>query len=199
MGGPHQFTCFCLHCTICHKTINIFGFNFFPFGLAWFVWYRSISLIIIAIKQDFSTTKIRPKKESMTFEFNHKTYLAFIKIDEDLWSNQRYPEVSSHYRKNIYKKRHTRHNKCIKYQRPENIHRHLLLVGHKFSNYKVAEKKWRMEWNGSTMVLIMIGVRSFECSFLHRSFWCSWLLFIHVIDLFLTTQHDDRIRRIGGA
>lgn len=25
---------------------------------------------------------------------------------------------------------------------------------------------------------------------LDRFFWCSWLLFIHVIDLFLTTQHD---------
>lgn len=28
-------------------------------------------------------------------------------------------------------------------------------------------------------------------SFLDRFFWSSWLLFIHVIDLFLTTQHDD--------
>lgn len=29
MGGPYQFTCFCLHCPICHKRINISWFNFF--------------------------------------------------------------------------------------------------------------------------------------------------------------------------
>lgn len=92
--------------------------------------------------------------------------------------------LSALQKKNIYKKRHTRHNKCIKYQRPENIHRHPLLVGHKFSNYKVAEKKMKngMERfddgvdNDWCQIFWVLFSSSFLLMFLIAVYPCHWFV-----------------------